>query len=76
MKSILTDFNLHMAKVYLCQAQATKWSNWKCWLLNCAAKNRREHLETIRKKNNPNHFRGATKMVVEKIDDNGQWRLF
>ena len=70
------DFNLHMAKVYLHQAQATKWPEWKCWLLNTAAKKRREHLAFLRAKNNPNHFRGVTKMAAENIDEHGQWSLF
>lgn len=60
---------IHMAKVYLHQAQATQWRHWKIWLLDTAGKYRRRQLEIWRTKN-------ATKIELTRIDKNGQWRLF
>jgi len=54
---------IHMAKVYLAQAKATKWRHWKMWLLDAAAKHRRLHLLDIRAKQ-------------KNIDKNGQLGLF
>jgi len=54
---------IHMAKVYLAQAQATKWRHWKAWLLNAAAKYRRLHLIELKSR-------------YKNIDKNGQIGLF
>lgn len=65
------EFNLHMAKVYLCQAQATKWRHWKMWLLEAAGRHRRKQLSI---------WREANKTVIPKIEREinqyGQWSLF
>lgn len=65
------EFNLHMAKVYLCQAQATKWRHWKFWLLDAAAKRRREHLQLLRSKRIQ-----VIAHCVQPINQHGQWSLF
>lgn len=63
---------IHMAKIYLHQAQATKWRHWKFWLLKATAKYRLLQLEQIR----------LSKFVVTppiqeiQISDHGQLCLF
>lgn len=69
-------FLIYMARVLIQEARCTRWRNWKFWLLNTAAKKRREYLQELRAKNNPDHLRGVTKMVEKKIDEHGQWSLF
>lgn len=59
---------IHMAKVYLHQAQATNWRHWKMWLLEAAAKYRREQLKIYRE-----HY--AVKIELPSIDKHGQWSL-
>jgi hypothetical protein len=62
---------IHMAKVYLHQAQATKWRHWKVWLIEAAGKQRRSQLDIWREAN-----KKAIPIIEREINQHGQWSLF
>lgn len=70
-------FLAYMTRVLIQEARCTHWRNWKFWLLNCAARKRREYLEILKAKNSQSAPPDTLKKIAEKeIFQHGQMSLF